>query len=112
MKIKEVATMIESIGFPFAYYQFMETTPEKAVKPPYVLFYFPSSENELADDAVYAPITTLNIELYTKQKNISAEKKVEEILSKNGFVFDKTESYLTDEKMFEVLFETSCVLDA
>ena len=47
----------------------------------------------------------LNIELYSDIKDWDNEKKVEDILEKYGIAYQKTESYLESEKMYEVLYE-------
>jgi hypothetical protein len=109
MKREEIAKIIKSIGLPYSYYQFAENS---APKLPYLVFYYPLTRNVFSDDTVFAEIDDLNIELYTSKKDFKTEEKVESVLKENGFLFDKSESYLTDENMFEVLYETSCVIDA
>ena len=102
MTYKDVSGMIEAIGLPYAYRFF----PEKQVPNlPYIVFYYPSNDDFPADNINYVPIVNLNIELYTKSKDFETEESVEAILRSNGFYFDKTETYLPTEHMYEVLYE-------
>ncbi len=102
MTYKEIATMVESIGLPYAYRFF----PEKQVPAlPYIVFYYPNNDDFSADNINYVPKVNLNIELYTKSKDIEVEESVEAVLEQNGFFYDKTESYLPTEHMYEVLYE-------
>lgn len=107
MTYQEVAEMVSSIGLPFAYYSF----PEKSAPPlPYLIYYFPNSADFAADNKNYQPGETLNIELYTENKDFALEKNVEDVLNAHGLVFDRAESFLTSEEMYEVLFTTNVVI--
>ena len=108
MRIEEIKTLIKSIGLETTYYQW----PEKKVPPlPYVVWYFPRSVNFAADDQVYKQIEELNIELYTAEKNFTAEAVVENVLDGAGFVWDKSETYLKNEDMYEVLYEMEVTIN-
>ena len=108
MTEKEVCQMVKSTGFPTAYHHFEEgQEPEK----PYVVYLYPGTNNFAADGIVYQAINELDIELYTEKKDIEAEKKVEAVLKEHGFFYEKTETYLTSEKMFEVLYEMEVLID-
>lgn len=103
MTTKEVSQMIESIGLPYAYYSFPE---EEAPALPYILFYYPQNEDFKADNRNYSSINALNIELYTKEKDFETERKVQKVLLTNDFIYQKRESYIQSEQMYEVLYET------
>ena len=66
MTIKEVATMVASIGVPYAYYQFPEGTEQAT---PFVCFFYSRNNDMKADDANYQKIEHLVIELYTDNKD-------------------------------------------
>lgn len=108
MKLKEIATMIQSIGLPYSYYQFKENS---APALPYLVFYYPNNSDMHADNINYQKINSMNIELYSENKSFADEKKVEDVLSANGITYTKTESYLIDEKMFEVLYESEVLIN-
>lgn len=108
MTYEEINTMIESAGMPTAYLQW----PTSNVPPlPYVVFYYPNSDNFAADDQVYTKVERVNIELYTKFKSFTAEAAVEAMLNENGIVWEKTEAYLDSEHMYEVLYEVEIIIN-
>ena len=44
------------------------------------------------------------IELYTDFKDLSVESKVESVLDEYGIFYDRTETWIESEKMYEVLY--------
>lgn len=112
MKLNEVYQILKKIGLPVTYYQWQEGDPSNPVPElPYIVYYYPSSSDEKADSVNYVRINGLNIELYTKQKDFALEEQVERILTEHGFFFYKQETYLDDDHMFEVLYETEVVIN-
>lgn len=103
-----VYQMVKSIGFPMAYHHF-----EEGQSPylPFLVYLYPGSHNFAADGKVYKKINQLDIELYTGKKDVEAERKVEAVLEARGLFYQKTETYLDTEKMYEVLYETEVTID-
>ena len=100
MKLEEFEKVLESTGLPVAYYAF----PENEAPPlPFICYLVSYTDNFFADNKVYQMINHIQIEVYTKEKNIEIEEKVEKALS--SFLWDKTETYLDDEKCFEIIYE-------
>ena len=95
MTYKEVATMVASIGLPYAYYEFPEGTQQT---PPFVVFFYTSSDDVYADDSNYQRILRLNIELYTSEKDFTTEATVEGILTNNNLTYYKEENYIYSER--------------
>lgn len=110
MTLKEVADMINEIGLPYAYYSFPERK-DNVPELPYILYYYPSNNDLGADNINYQSINALNIELYCKNKDFNTEELVETVLTKYGFYYQKTESYLNSEHMYEVLYESEVVIN-
>lgn len=108
MRNTDVVTMLTQTGLPFTYYSFPES---KAPNLPYVVFFYSRSNNFPADDSVFQRIDVLNIELYTENKSFTAEENVEAILNDWGFVWEKSETYLNSEEMYEVIYEMEIVID-
>lgn len=104
MTYSEVNTMVSSIGLDYTYYQWPEGG---APALPYILFYYPSRDDFIADGTHYCKITQLNIEFYSKEKDFEHEELIESILETNGLVYSKEEQYIDSEKMYEVLYVTS-----
>ena len=107
MTYREVKTMVQSIGLPFAYYQF---TADTAVAPPFICFYFDESDDEPADNMNWAKIRTLYIELYTDEKNFELESAVEAVLAANDQFYTRSEDYLDSERMMMVIYEMQVVI--
>jgi len=108
MKLTEIKTMLGQTELSVTYYSFpIGDVPAL----PYLVWYLPSSSNVAADDKVYKRVETLNIELYSKTKDFASEAIVEEVLDAWNMVWDKTETYLDDEHMYEVLYEMQIFVD-
>lgn len=107
MTHKQVATMIASVGIPYAYYQFPDDTGQQ---PPFICFFYSTNNDVLADDTNYQKIEHLVIELYTDNKDFGLEASVEAVLNLNGLVYSRDEEYLDSERMFEVVYESDVVI--
>ena len=108
MTFKDIAEMIESIGLPFTYYSFpIGNVPDL----PYIVFYYPRNNDFIADDQNYQKIERLNIELYTQNKDFTAEEQIESVLNANGLVYSRSEEYITSEEMYEVLYEMDILIN-
>ena len=102
MTYQEIMTMMQETGLPFAYDHFAEG---ESPDPPFAVFLFPSSENFGADGLVYVKINQLRIELYTDYKQPDIENNVETVLDQHGIFYEKTEVWIADERLYEVLYE-------
>ena len=93
--------MLEEMRLPFAYDHFAEgESPE----PPFICFLCPSSDNFAADGWAYFKVDVVHIELYTDFKDLSVEQKVEAVLDEYGIFYEKSETWIPSEKLYEVLF--------
>jgi hypothetical protein len=92
----------------YTYYQFAD---DSAPNLPYLIFYYPSSNNDGADNVVWQKINHLNIELYTDNKEFGIENELETVLTEHGFFYGKAEQFIESEKMFEVLYEMEVVIN-
>lgn len=101
MKQTQVLEMLEETGLPVAYDHFAEgESPE----PPFLLFLYPKSNNFSADGVAFKKINQLNVELYTDFKDPTIEEKLETVLDSHGFFYNKTETWIKTEKLYEVLY--------
>ena len=90
MLIAEINTMLGQTGLPKTYYSWPEDDPAHPVPPlPYIVWYFPNTDNFAADDRVYSHIEALNIELYTRTKDFETEAAVEAVLAAHGIVWNR-----------------------
>ena len=99
--METIITILETLGIPFAYDHFAEG---EGPDPPFICYRCPNSDNFAADGVVYFPITEIDIELYTDKKDPETEKKLEDLLTGSGIFFEKTETFIDSEKLYEVLY--------
>lgn len=109
MTYKQIATMIEAVGIPCAYYQFEEGT---GIQPPFITFYYSGDNDVKADNINFAKVRPLVIELYTEEKDFTLEETVESVLTANDLAFSRTETYIDSEKMFMVTYYTEVNINA
>ena len=108
MTYAEIVEMAEETGLPVAYDHFAEgESPE----PPFLIFLFPRSDNFSADGSVYVKIDVLHFELYTDEKQPDVEAAVEAVLDRHGIYYDKSEVWIAEERLYEVLYSMEVLKD-
>ena len=75
------------------------------------MYFFPNTDNFGADDVVYKQVYSLAIELYTENKNIEIEQKVEQALDAHEIFWNKEETYLDSEDMYEIIYESEVLIN-
>jgi len=93
--------ILSEMALPFAYDHFAEG---ESPDPPFICYLSPNSNNFAADGKVYYKINEIHIELYTDCKDLSAEQKVEAVLDEHGIFYEKSETWIESEKLYEVLY--------
>lgn len=106
MTFEETKSMIEETGLPVAYDHFAEG---ESPDPPFICFLIPGSDNLFADNTVFQKIDELNIELYTDRKDPDMETRIEDILNSHELPFEKSEVWIAEERMYEVLYQTQII---
>lgn len=102
MTLIEMSALLRGLGLPLAYHHFAEG---EAPDPPFLVYLSPGSDNFAADGRVYFKATQIDIELYTDTKDPALEERLEELLDGAGLFYDKTESFIESERLYEVLYE-------
>lgn len=108
MTFQEVNNMVESIGLPYAYFQFPERTGQA---PPFICFFYTNSDDLFADNSNYQDIRRLNIELYTSTKDFALEKTIEDTLKLNGFSYYREENFIETEKIWQIAYEMEVMIN-
>ena len=99
--MEELLQMLSETQIPFAYHHFAEgESPE----PPFICYLLPGSNNFSADGKVYYKINEVHIELYTDLKDLAVEQQLEEVLDEHGIFYNKSETWIESEKLYEVLY--------
>ena len=99
--MEKLLSVLDSIGIPYAYDRFAEgESPE----PPFLCYLLPGSSNFSADGKVYHRISEVRLEMYTDFKDLASEQKVEDVLDAAGIFYNKSETWIGSEKLYEVLY--------
>lgn len=97
----DVLAILRELNLPFAYDHFAEgESPE----PPFICYLVPGSDNFAADGRVYFKINEYHIELYTDEKSPALENSLEAVLDKHSIFYNKSETWIESEKLYEVLY--------
>lgn len=99
--MERLISILKEMGIPYAYNHFAEG---EAPDPPFLCYLLPGSDNFSADGRVYHRISEVRLELYTDFKDLSSEQQVETALDAAGFFYNKTETWIDSEKLYEVLY--------
>ena len=94
--------LLNDLNIPFAYDHFAEG---ENPPPPFICYLIPKDNNFGADGIAYYKINEIRIELYTDKKNLSIEQRVESALSAISIFYNKSETWIDSEKLYEVLYQ-------
>ncbi len=101
MNVKDLNALASETGLSWAYHHFSEG---EAPDPPWVLVSMPRSDNFSADGTMYYGIDEFRIELYCDYKDPDAESKVENVLKKHHIFYDKVETWIASERLYETVY--------
>ena len=93
--------MLEETALPIAYDHFAEG---ESPDPPFICFLYPGSNNFAADGRVYLKVSVVHVELYTDENNPELEATLEAVLDRHGIFYEKTETWIESERLYEVLY--------
>ncbi|MCH3943061.1 MAG: hypothetical protein WAY93_05680 [Atopobiaceae bacterium] len=108
MSPKDIQAALEKSGLRVCYRAWAEGREPEL---PYVVWYFPQTDNLMADGAVYERISDLNVELYSESKDFESERALERVLTEMFRAWQKSESWLESERMYEQLYEGGLIVD-
>ena len=92
--------LLKSTGLPVAYHHFVSPPA-----PPYIVYLFSYSSNFGADNRVYSQQPNYQVELYTTEKDPVSEKLIEDLFDEHDIYWEKTETYIESEDLYQVLYE-------
>lgn len=97
----KILSILKGLGIPFAYDHFAQG---ESPDPPFICYLIPGTNNFSADGVAYYKINQYNIELYTDLKDLSLERKLEEALDEASIFYNKSETWIESESLYEVLY--------
>lgn len=100
----ELYTALKSLGLPVAYSSFT-TSPS----PPFITYQFAYDDDFMADGYNFTEIGNFQVELYTKIKDLEAEKKVQDLFKSLYMPYRKNEAWLDSEKLFQIIYEVQLI---
>jgi len=92
--------LLKSTGLPIAYHHFVSPPT-----PPYIVYLFSYSSNFGADNRAYSKQSNYQVELYTAKKDPVREKLIEDLFDEHDIFWEKTETYIESEDLYQVLYE-------
>ena len=102
MTIQEFGELLETTGFPVAFFQFPKEAPHD---PPFICYITTGSTPFGADGKTYYSGENIQVELYTVKRDKEAQSVVENTLA--SFYFLKNEGFLKDEGMYMTTYQLS-----
>lgn len=104
MNLIELAQGLEQI-YPTRYSHFTS-----AQTPPFICYLDDGSNNLIADNTVVEESTVTRIELYTKTKDLDAERKVKQFLTDNEIPYEQDATlYIESEGLFLCVFSITLI---
>lgn len=100
----ELFSVLSESGIPFVYHEY-DDKHGPIPSAPYGVFTMTSENAFYADGMMYFRTARYQVELYTKRKDPAAEKRVEDAMVGAGITFEKSEAYVQNEKLYQILYE-------
>ena len=100
MTRRELYAVLTKCGIPAAYGAFGNSPP-----PPYIIFERYGSESICADNRTIRLYDEYRVELYTDKRNEELEEKLEELFDNAEIEYEISESYVSDERLFQTVYE-------
>ena len=97
----ELMQILSELQLPYAYDHFIEG---ESPDPPFVSYLMPKSDNFSADGFAYHKLSEVAIELYTDKKDLAAEQSIEAVLDNHKIFYNKVETWISSEKLYEVVY--------
>lgn len=108
MTYQEIQTKLEATGIPVVQ-NFWEIGDVPAL--PFIAYTLPSNNDFRADNDNYVEIVSVEVELYTRRKNIVTEKAVETVLRQNFPPFRKYSNWDSSEKMQQTTYIMEVIIN-
>lgn len=102
MTLAAFKEILDSTGLPVAYGFFPK---EEEPELPCITYEVAYTSNFAADRIVYERIRHIDVFLFAKHKDEAAEGLIEQAFEDNNIIWDMTETYLDDQKVYQIIYE-------
>lgn len=104
--LSKLKLKIEKCGIPFRYDHWKDTP-----KAPYGVYICEDGNKFFADGKIWLKLTNVILSIYTEKKDRDAEKIIEKMLDELGLPWEKSETYIESERLFEVDYTCEVIFD-
>ena len=109
MNIMEFKAELEKLEIPIQYRSF---SVGHAPELPYLIFYENDSDNIFADNHNYFDVLNIACELYTDNKDIELETKLQKLLYDLEIQYNSTETFIDSENMYLKAYDVQITFDS
>ena len=109
MNLMEFKAELEKLDIPIQYRAFQVG---HAPELPYLIFYENDSDNIFADNHNYFDVLNVACELYTDEKDIELETKLQKLLYDLEIQYNSTETYIDSENMYLKAYDVQITFDS
>jgi len=109
MSLLEFVSLLKGLDYPIAHSHFKVDAANPAPQPPFITYVTPSTANKMADNKVYYKMTDVDVELYTRDKDLVAEQKIEAMFDEHSIPYNATQVWIESEQVFQKIYETRLI---
>ena len=105
----EFKAELEKLDIPIQYRAF---SVGQAPELPYLIFYENDSDNVFADNSNWFDVLNVVCELYTDNKDIELETKLQKLFYYNEIEYNSTETFIDSENMYLKAYDVQITFDS
>ena len=109
MNLMEFKAELEKLDIPIQYRAF---SVGQAPELPYLIFYENDSDNVFADNSNWFDVLNVVCELYTDNKDIELETKLQKLFYYNEIEYNSTETFIDSENMYLKAYDVQITFDS
>ena len=83
----------------------------EAPELPFICYMATETDNLMADCKVYQVVQSVDIELYTKNKDLTSEHALEDALNTANIPWEKSEVYIEEQQCYEIIYEVTLIIE-
>lgn len=99
MNLTELDDALKTLGYPVAYSHFASSKT-----PPFICYLVTDSDTFTADNKPIHESINVDIELYAKNKSITIENQIKNLLTENELSWSYVETFIETEGVFQCVF--------
>ena len=109
MNLMEFKSELEKLGIPVQYRAFQVG---QAPELPYLIFYENDSDNIFADNSNWFDVLNVVCELYSDNKDIELETKLQKLFYDTEIEYNSTETFIDSENMYLKAYDVQITFDS